>query len=727
MIYGQGGSFYIGATDATTEGTWNWVDEGAEADQFWSGNSGGSTVTGAFSNWHPGEPSASGGGEDYALIREVDGLWIDISGAGSYGYVVEWDASEVLSSYTFSLTDDAGGRFAIDASTGEITVADGSLLDYESNTSHNVTVQVTDAAGNSYTESMAIVIDDELEPADVTVPGAQAVDEDAVLTFTGANAITIDSGSTAAPVVTTTLSVTSGTLTLSGTTGITFLDGTNNGEAVLTIAGTEADINAALDGMQYQGLLDFNGADTLSITTGSTAATEVNLYARYEFFNGSLEDATSNDHDGTATGDPTLTNDAERGDVMAFDGDDRIHVANGTSGLAEEITISAWINMDAGQQDSVFLSIGDEVYVVLDPTNPSYGIGGRVGGFTSYSLDSGDRVGGTGWRHVALTLDDANNELRVYLDGELTRSSNYSGMEADWPTAASQDIVIGALSDGSNAFIGSIDDVRVYDSVLTGSEIIQVMGDNGYESESVGITVNAVNDAPTYTTLPTENEAIVDNSVANASAITSGDLDADGDLDVVGVTSDGQIVVYDNDGDGGFSAATSIFNTAGFDFSSVVTADLDGDGDLDIIAANNTPDGTESGIVMMMNQLVDSGTESYTTLQMENTSFGASDIAVIDIDGDTHLDIVVTYADSGEVVLYEQDSPLVFSRSVAGTVAGARGMDVGDIDGDGSLDIAVAGSAGVVWLEKRLGNRPNLYRSHGIVFVEHRRRCNRGL
>ena len=33
---------------------------------------------------------------------------------------------------TYSLTDDAGGRFAINASTGVVTVADGSLLNFES-------------------------------------------------------------------------------------------------------------------------------------------------------------------------------------------------------------------------------------------------------------------------------------------------------------------------------------------------------------------------------------------------------------------------------------------------------------------------------------------------------------------------------------------------------------------------------------------------------------------
>ncbi|MBK9947787.1 MAG: cadherin repeat domain-containing protein [Nitrospira sp.] len=57
---------------------------------------------------------------------------------------------------SYSLTDTAGGRFAINSVTGEITVADGTLLDYESATSHSVTVRVTDAGGLTYDETFTI-------------------------------------------------------------------------------------------------------------------------------------------------------------------------------------------------------------------------------------------------------------------------------------------------------------------------------------------------------------------------------------------------------------------------------------------------------------------------------------------------------------------------------------------------------------------------------------------
>ncbi len=43
--------------------------------------------------------------------------------------------------FGYSLTNNAGGRFAINNSTGEITVANSSLLDFETNSSHTVTVR----------------------------------------------------------------------------------------------------------------------------------------------------------------------------------------------------------------------------------------------------------------------------------------------------------------------------------------------------------------------------------------------------------------------------------------------------------------------------------------------------------------------------------------------------------------------------------------------------------
>ncbi|WP_236235101.1 cadherin repeat domain-containing protein, partial [Pseudomonas tohonis] len=57
------------------------------------------------------------------------------------------DAGATITKY--ELTDNAGGRFAINATTGVVTVADGSKLDYETATSHNITVKVTSSDGST--------------------------------------------------------------------------------------------------------------------------------------------------------------------------------------------------------------------------------------------------------------------------------------------------------------------------------------------------------------------------------------------------------------------------------------------------------------------------------------------------------------------------------------------------------------------------------------------------
>jgi len=330
-------------------------------------------------------------------------------------------------------------------------------------------VQTQGGSAEQVTGSTTVNIIDVPNPATLTVPIAQSVDEDAPLTFsTGVgNAIVIDSGSSDDPVVTATLSVTNGTLTLFTTTGITFLDGTSDGDATITISGTESDINTALNGLQYQGTQDYNGADTLTVTTGSDAATDANLHARWEFLNGSLDDETTNNHDGPAVGDPTLTHDAERGDVLTFDGDDRVTITGGTSGLGDTVTIAAWVNLDAAQQDNVFLSIGDDFYVVLDDSNAGRSMSMFANGYTTGSPLATNNIAGEGWNHVAATLDDVNKVVVLYLNGQEIQRGTFSFSDITWGTTGSADISIGARTDGSSAFNGSLDDVRVYDRVLT--------------------------------------------------------------------------------------------------------------------------------------------------------------------------------------------------------------------------------------------------------------------
>jgi Ca2+-binding RTX toxin-like protein len=71
------------------------------------------------------------------------------------------DQGDVL---TYSLTNNAGGRFAIDPSTGIITVANGSLLDYETSPTQGIVAKATDVGGLSVSSAFTIGLNNLPEP-----------------------------------------------------------------------------------------------------------------------------------------------------------------------------------------------------------------------------------------------------------------------------------------------------------------------------------------------------------------------------------------------------------------------------------------------------------------------------------------------------------------------------------------------------------------------------------
>ncbi len=59
-------------------------------------------------------------------------------------------------SFTYALTNNAGGRFAINTTTGQVTVANGSLLDFEASPTHTIVVQATDQGGLSFSNTLTV-------------------------------------------------------------------------------------------------------------------------------------------------------------------------------------------------------------------------------------------------------------------------------------------------------------------------------------------------------------------------------------------------------------------------------------------------------------------------------------------------------------------------------------------------------------------------------------------
>ena len=112
---------------------------------------------------------------------------------GITAYAVDPDAT--TNAVTYTLDDDAGGRFSIDAASGVLRVA--GALDYETATSHAITVRATSADGSGSTAGLVIAVTDINEAgvgaiSDVN-PAMNAVAENAAIgTSTGIAAQAID-------------------------------------------------------------------------------------------------------------------------------------------------------------------------------------------------------------------------------------------------------------------------------------------------------------------------------------------------------------------------------------------------------------------------------------------------------------------------------------------------------------------------------------------------------
>jgi hypothetical protein len=168
--------------------------------------------------------------------------------------------------------------------------------------------------------------------------------------------------------------------------------------------------------------------------------------------------------------------------------------------------------------------------------------------------------------------------------------------------------------------------------------------------------------------------------------LDAGDLDGDGDLDLVGV-SPNFLHRFTNDGDGIFSQEDTV-ELEGTP-TDVVLVDLDGDGNIDVAFADRVLD----AIVTMRND----GTGVFG----EPVAFDVGDspraIVASDPDDDGDADLIVVSSSSSELDIRLNDGRGGFARSST-IILESTPYQVAtlDFDGDGTTDIVAAGDGGVV-------------------------------
>jgi len=122
--------------------------------------------------------------------------------------------------------------------------------------------------GNSLTGSATVAVTvSPFSPPIITAPAALSVNENSTLVFSTARGTAIsfaDSFAGSGP-ETLTLTATDGTLTLATTSGLSFTAGAN-GSSSMTVSGTLANLNAAVNGLTYTPNSGYSGSDALHLS-----------------------------------------------------------------------------------------------------------------------------------------------------------------------------------------------------------------------------------------------------------------------------------------------------------------------------------------------------------------------------------------------------------------------------------------------------------------------------
>ncbi|WP_431109263.1 T9SS type A sorting domain-containing protein [Winogradskyella poriferorum] len=186
-------------------------------------------------------------------------------------------------------------------------------------------------------------------------------------------------------------------------------------------------------------------------------------------------------------------------------------------------------------------------------------------------------------------------------------------------------------------------------------------------------------------------------SVLGGYSIYIEDLDNDGDLDILSGASSSVDWYENTDGQGTFGTQQIISNEVDYAFS-VYPEDIDGDGDMDVLSASRN----DNKIAWYENT---DGQGTFGPQQIiSNEVDYAFSVYSEDIDGDGDMDVLSASRNDNKIAWYENtDGQGTFGvqQIISISAIGATSINVNDVDNDGDMDVISASISDdkIAWYE----------------------------
>ena len=599
--------------DATTDASGNWVVADADLTSLTDGNI---TVTALVTDDAGNTKSVS---DD--AVKETTSPTITSDTAFTYSEnqstnatVATLKATDLsgVASYQFKWADGSlhattqDGYFRINEN-GVITItqagATSSANDFDApnaaDNTHAYAVVISDKVGNITTSTITLSETNINEAPVNTLPASVTTDEDRLVKITGMSVNDVDGN-----LSTVKLTVAHGTLTVDLTGGATISSG-SNGSSTLTLSGTQAQINAALASLGYQGVKDYNGSDSLVIvSTDTTGATDTDTLA-----------ITVNPVNDSAVITPVVVNLTETNAVLTANG--KVNITD----VDSSATFVPQTNVSGSNSYGKFTLLADGTWSYSTNTAHDEFVAGQT--YTdTLTVTSADGTTSTITVNILGTNDApvAVNDAAITTPEESTVSninvlSNDSDVDGDTLSVISASATNGTVSINSN---GTLNYTPNKD--YNGSDTITYTisdGHGGTSTATVSVTVTPVQDAPdavndSFTT----NE---DTTLSNINVLAN-DIDVDNDPLTVTAASatNGTVTINAN----GTLNYTPKANYSGTDVITYTISDGHGGTDTATATITVTPD-ADAPTISIVTQTITASTVTATTSGYIVTAYNA--------------------------------------------------------------------------------------------------------